>query len=54
MPAKPTSGNRLTLTTKFPVSCWGAKYLDVTEGDGRIVLTPVRIDRAGAAQAGRQ
>ena len=29
----------------------GSEYLDVTEENGRIVLTPVRVNRADAVRA---
>ena len=51
MRAKLTSKNQLTLPKAVLSSCRGAKYFDVTEENGRIVLTPVRINRADAVRA---
>ena len=51
MLAKLTSKNQLTLPKAVLSSCQGAKYFDVTEDNGRIVLTPVRINRADAVRA---
>ena len=51
MLAKLTSRNRLTLPKEVLASLRGTKYFDVTEDNGCIVLTPVRIDRAGAVRA---
>ena len=52
MLVKLTSRNRLTLPRAILASHRGTKYFEVTEDDGRIVLTPVRITRADAARAG--
>ena len=51
MLAKLTSKNQLTLPKAVLSSCQGTQYFDVTEGNGRIVLTPVRINRAEAVRA---
>ena len=51
MLAKLTSKNQLTLPKAVLTSCRGTKYFDVTEDNGRIVLTPVRINRADAVRA---
>ena len=51
MLAKLTSKNQLTLPKAVLASCRGSKYFDVTEDNGRIVLTPVRINRADAVRA---
>ena len=51
MLAKLTSGNRLTLPKAVMSAVEGSEYLDVTEENGRIVLTPVRADRADAVRA---
>ena len=51
MLAKLTSKNQLTLPKAVLASCRGTKYFDVTEDNGRIVLTPVRINRADAVPA---
>ncbi len=51
MLAKLTAKNQLTLP-KSVVSRFGdVTYFDVTSKSGRIVLTPVRINRAGAVRA---
>ena len=51
MLAKLTSKNQLTLPKAVLSSCQGIQYFDVTEDNGRIVLTPVRINRAAAVRA---
>ena len=51
MLAKLTSGNRLTLPKAVMSAVEGSEYLDVTEENGRIVLTPVRMNRANAVRA---
>ncbi len=51
MLAKLTSKNQLTLPKRVLSSCPGARYFDVTEDNGRIVLTPVRLNRADAVRA---
>ncbi len=51
MLAKLTSKNQLTLPKAVLTSCPGTRYFDVTEDSGRIVLTPVRIQRADAVRA---
>lgn len=51
MLAKLTSKNQLTLPKAALASCRGAEYFEVTEENGRIVLTPVRLNRAGAVRA---
>lgn len=51
MLAKLTSKNRLTLPKAILSDFEGAEYFDVTGENGRIVLTPVRITRAGAVRA---
>jgi hypothetical protein len=33
------------------LACQGAEYFDVTEDNGRIILTPVRLNRADAVRA---
>lgn len=51
MLAKLTAKNQLTLP-KSVVSGFGdVTYFDVTSESGRIVLTPVHINRAGAVRA---
>ena len=51
MLVKLTTRNRLTLPRAILASCPEAKYFDVTEHNGRIVLTPVPISRADAVRA---
>jgi hypothetical protein len=51
MLAKLTSKNQLTLPKAVLSSCQGISYFEVTEDNGRIVLTPVRINRADAVRA---
>ena len=51
MLAKLTSKNRLTLPKAVMSAVEGSEYLDVTEENGRIVLTPVRVNRADAVRA---
>ena len=51
MLAKLTSKNQLTLPKAVLASCRRTEYFDVTENNGRIVLTPVRVNRAGAVRA---
>jgi hypothetical protein len=50
MLAKLTSKNQLTLPKAVVAACKGAEYFEVTEEDGRIVLTPVRMNRADAVR----
>ena len=49
--AKLTAKNQLTLPKSVLASCEKAAYFDVTSENGRIVLTPVRINRADAVRA---
>ena len=51
MLAKLTAKNQLTLPKAVLSSCRGIEYFDVTEDKGRIVLTPVRLNRADAVRA---
>lgn len=51
MLAKLTSKNQLTLPKAVVAAVQGAEYFDVTEENGRIVLTPVRITRADAVRS---
>lgn len=51
MLAKLTSKNQLTLPKAVVATMQGTEYFDVTEENGRIVLTPVRINRADAVRA---
>ncbi len=51
MLAKLTSKNQLTLPKSVLATCEGTTYFDVTGENGRIVLTPVRINRADAVRA---
>ena len=51
MLAKLTSKNQLTLPKAVVSAIGDARYFEVSEEAGRIVLTPVRIARADAVQA---
>jgi hypothetical protein len=51
MLAKLTSKNQLTLPKAVLSACREAEYFEVTEENGRIVLTPVRLNRAAAVRA---
>ncbi len=51
MLAKLTSKNQLTLPKAVLSSCRGTEYFDVIEDNGRIVLTPIRLNRADAVRA---
>lgn len=51
MLAKLTSKNQLTLPKSVLTHCQGTEYFDVSEENGRIVLTPVRLNRAGAVRS---
>ncbi len=50
MLAKLTSKNQLTLPKTVISGFPDTRYFDVTQEDGRIVLTPVRIGRADAVR----
>jgi hypothetical protein len=51
MLAKLTSKNQLTLPKAVLSSCPDAEYFDVSEENGRIVLTPVRLNQANAVRS---
>ncbi len=51
MLAKLTSKNQLTLPKAATSAVDATEYFDVTTENGRIVLTPVRINRADAVRA---
>ncbi len=51
MLAKITSKNQLTLPKSITESLGPVEYFDVAANDGRIVLTPVRIQRGDAVRA---
>ena len=51
MLAKRTSKNQLTLPKAVVAAVGEAEYFDVDVDNGRVVLTPVRIQRAGAVRA---
>lgn len=51
MLAKVTSKNQLTLPKKVVNELGNAEYFEVEASNGRIVLTPVRIQRADAVRA---
>ena len=49
--AKLTSKNQLTLPKAVTTAVEAAEYFDVTTENGRIVLTPVRVNRADGVRA---
>jgi hypothetical protein len=49
--AKLTAKNQLTLPKSVTNAIGPAVYFEVEAKDGRIILTPVRIQRAGAVRA---
>ncbi len=51
MLAKLTSENQLTLPKAVTAAVEAAEYFDVVAENGRIVLTPVRVNRADAVRA---
>ena len=51
MLAKLTSKNQLTLPKAVVSAFHGTEYFDVTNENGRIVLTPVRLTRADAVRS---
>jgi hypothetical protein len=51
MLAKLTSKNQLTLPKSITAAVGTAEYFDVEASNGRIVLTPVRIQRSDAVRA---
>ena len=51
MLAKLTAKNQLTLPKAAIAAVDVAEYFDVSAENGRIVLTPVRVNRAGAVRA---
>lgn len=51
MLAKLTSKNQLTLPKAVLSFCPEAEYFDVSENNGCIVLTPVRLNRADAVRS---
>ena len=51
MLAKLTSKNQLTLPKAVLALCRSTEYFDVTEDNGRIVLTPVRLNRSDGVRA---
>jgi hypothetical protein len=50
MLAKKTSKNQLTLPKAILKAVGDADYFDVSAEDGRIVLTPVRVQRADSVR----
>ena len=50
MLAKLTSKNQITLPKAAVAQVQDAEYFDVAVEDGRIVLTPVRVQRADAVR----
>jgi bifunctional DNA-binding transcriptional regulator/antitoxin component of YhaV-PrlF toxin-antitoxin module len=51
MLAKVTSKNQLTLPKSVCEEVGPVEYFEVEAKDGQIILTPVRIQRAGAVRA---
>ena len=51
MRAKLTAGNRMILPKAAIAAVDAADYFGVTVENGRIVLTPMRVNRAGAVRA---
>ena len=51
MLAKLTSKNQLTLPKAVITAVGATEYFDVTAENGRIVLTPVRVNRADVVRA---
>ncbi len=51
MLAKLTSKNRLTLPKAVTAAVEATDYFEVTAENGRIVLTPVRVNRADGVRA---
>lgn len=51
MLAKLTSKNQLTLPKSITATIGATEYFDVEASNGRIVLTPVRIQRGDAVRA---
>ena len=49
--AKLTSKNQLTLPKAITAAVEATEYFDVTMENGRIVLTPVRVNRADGVRA---
>ena len=49
--AKLTSKNQLTLPKAVTAAVEATEYFDVTTENGRIILTPVRVNRAGGVPA---
>ena len=51
MLAKLTSKNQLTLPKAVTAAVEATNYFDVSAENGRIVLTPVRVNRANSVRA---
>ncbi|MCE2475680.1 MAG: AbrB/MazE/SpoVT family DNA-binding domain-containing protein [Alphaproteobacteria bacterium] len=51
MLAKLTAKNQLTLPKAVLSFCQGTEYFDVSEENARIILTPVRLNRANAVRS---
>ena len=51
MLAKLTSKNQLTLPKAVTAAVEATEYFDVTTDNGRIILTPVRLNRADGVRA---
>ena len=48
--AKRTAKNQITLPKKAVTSLGNPEYFEVTVDDGRLVLTPATLNRAGAVR----
>lgn len=48
--AKLTSKNQLTLPKSVLSFCEGTEYFEIVEENGRIMLTPVRLNQANAVR----
>ena len=51
MLAKLTSKNQLTLPKAVLAFCLGTEYFEISEENGRIVLTPVRVTHPDAVRS---
>ena len=51
MLAKVTAKNQLTLPKRITAAVGATEYFEVEAREGRIILTPVRIQRADAVRA---
>ena len=51
MLAKLTSKNQLTLPKAVLALCPGTEYFEISEENGRIVLTPIRVTKPDAVRS---